>query len=179
MDRQLSVGFREEHLAAHQPPAGHGGEPYWHLGVLLDDEVLPAAGLARPPALDSHDVEGDLAHRHGAEAVRGRDVVEDARLDNLPRDYLLLARLKPPQELVHGAHPLFEAAHQALPVRSRDDAGDPIRRMGLVTFQYSEGILLLQQQPVRPAQLLLPLPGTRAPQLVEDEIVDPARPPVS
>jgi hypothetical protein len=45
----------------------------------------------RPPALHGDDVEGDLAHGHGPEAVFPARVVEDAALDHLSRDDLLLA----------------------------------------------------------------------------------------
>ena len=130
------------------------------------------------PPLYGDDVEGYLAHGHGAEAVLPARVVEDAALDDLPRDDLFLARLEPAQEHVDGAQTLGQAGFETFPVRGGDDAGDPIRRMGLVALLYAERVLLVEQQPVRLAQLLFPPLCTRASQLVEDRLVDPTQRPV-
>ena len=51
-----------------------------HLGVLFDDEVLPAAGLTATLTLDRHDVEGHLSDRYLTKAVGEGGVVEYARL---------------------------------------------------------------------------------------------------
>ena len=100
------------------------------------------------------------------------------RLDDLPRDDLFCALLQPPQEHVDGAQALGKAGLQPYPIGGGDYAGDPIRRVGLVALLYAEGVLLLEQQPVRPAQLFLPPPRPRAPELAEDRIVDRPRRPV-
>src|SRR5215212_11886225 len=62
--------------------------------------------------------------------------------------------------------------------RSQSEAAtmrDPIRRMGLVALFYAERVLLVEQETVRLAQLLLPPLGACAPQLVEDRLVDPTQ----
>ena len=50
--------------------------------------------------------------------------------------------------------------------------------MGLVALHNAERVLLVEQEPVRPAQLLLPPLRSRAPELVEDRLVDRSRRPV-
>src|SRR5215207_6535703 len=47
--------------------------------------------------------------------------------------------------------------------------------MGLVALLYAERMLLVEQQPVRLAQLPFPPLGACASQLVEDRLVDPAQ----
>ena len=132
------------------------------------------------PCPPSHgdDVEGYLAHGHGTETVLPARVVEDAALDDLPRDDLLLARFEAAQEHVDSAQALGQAGLETFPVRGRDDAGDPVRGMGLVALLYAESVLLVEQQPVRLAQLPFPPLGACAPQLVEDRLVDPTQSPV-
>ena len=115
------------------------------------------------PALHGDDVEGYLAHGHGTETVLPARVVEDAALDDLPRDDLFFARFQAAQEHVDGAQALGQAGFEASPVGGGDDAGDPIRRMGLVALLYAERVLLVEQEPVRLAQLLFPPLGARAP----------------
>src|SRR5215210_1526332 len=165
----------EEDLSAHPAAPGHGCESHGHLGVLLKDEVLPAAGLTAALALDRHDVEGYLPDRHLPEAVGEGWIVEYARLQHLLRHDLSLAGLEPAQILVYGLHPLDEASLQALPIRGGDDAREPIGGVGLVSLRYAEGALLVQKQAVRPAEVLFPALGAGLRQLFEEGTVYGAR----
>jgi len=74
-----------------------------HLGVVLDDEVLPTVG-----ATGSHrdHVEAHLPVRHAPEPRPDGTVVEGAALHYLRRNYLVPAPLQPPQPLVDGEHAL-------------------------------------------------------------------------
>ena len=103
------------------------------------------------PTLYGDDIECYLAHRHGTETVLPARVVEEAALDDLPWDDLLLAGFEAAQERVDGAQALGQAGFETFPVRGRDDAGDPVRRMGLVALLYAESVLLVEQEPVRPS----------------------------
>src|SRR5215208_7458460 len=141
----------EEDLPAHPAPAGHRGEADRHLGILFDDQVLPAL-----TALNGDGIECYLAHGHGTETVLPGRVVEDAALDDLPWDDLLLACFEAAQEQVDGAQALGQAGLETFPVRGLDEAGDPVRRMGLVALLYAERVLLVEQEPVRLAQLPFP-----------------------
>src|SRR5215208_4761602 len=169
-DGELGHRIGEEDLPAHPAPAGHRGEADRHLGILFDHQVIPAL-----PALYGNDIECYLAHGHGTETVLPARVVEDAALDDLPWDDLLLACFEAAQKYVDGAQALGQTGLETFPVRGPDDAGDPVRWMGLVALRYAEGVLLVEQETVRLAQLPFPPLGACASQLVEDRLVDPTQ----
>src|SRR5215212_1047778 len=124
-----------------------------HLGVVLDNEVLPANF---PP--DGHDVEAHLPVRHAPEAGGDRGVVERAALYDLCRDDLVLAALQPPQPLVYGEHALGQAAFENPPVCGGDHTGKVIGRMRRVPGD-PEATLLFEHPIVGAADPPVPLPG--------------------
>ena len=103
---------------------------------------------------------------HLSEAVGHGDLVEPAGLEYLPRDDLLLAGFEAPQELVDRTQALREAALQRLPLVGRQESGEPVGRVGLVTFQDAEAVLLDQKLLVGTAGALLPTSGAHPLQLV-------------
>src|SRR5215211_5879524 len=68
-DRQFGEGIGEEDLPAHPAPAGHRGEPDRHLGVLLDEEVLPAFATLHRDDLLLAGLEAAQEHVDGAQAL--------------------------------------------------------------------------------------------------------------
>ena len=88
------VGFGEDLLGAgtHQ---GHRLDADGHLGIVLDDQILPPA-----VAIYCHDVETHLPVRHVPESNGDGGIKEGTALYDLSRDHLFIASLETPQELV-------------------------------------------------------------------------------
>src|SRR5215208_606463 len=140
-----------------------------HLGIVLDDEMLPLAGPAG--TLDGDYVEAHLPVWDVPESGWDRRVEEGAALDDLLGDDLIFSGLQALEPLVDREHPPRQPPLQNGPVRGRQDAGHIVGWVDLIVRDHPHVTLILKQPPMRPVGSPPPFPRTHTPHLFEHRAV--------